>query len=434
MFGLCLLGLIGVWVWYFLVGNKPIEGPPKPAVVSLSVLPFSGDEYFSAGFTVELINTLAQVPGLRTVTGPAAEADAVLKGSVQRPDGQLRVAVQLIDPKTNFQLWSQTYERQASDVFAIQDDLTRAVVNALRVQIRIDPSHRLAPRLTESLAAYDLYLHGRYWLLHNDAAKAAGYFEQAAQVDARFAAAHAALANCYSKIHLWPKAAGSAQRAIDIDASNAEAHSALGYAKAMNEWDWAGSEREFRRAMELSPGSADVHSSFAMAYLAPLGQLEGARAESKVGVDLDPLSNFANCAAGWILLVSHQYDAAIERYRNSAVPWELGMAYAYAGKPQWAIEQFHKSRDARDEVAELALTGRLDEARQKSGAIEKLSKINAARAYALIGDKDNAFAALEKSFGQHDAQLVWLKVDPRFDNLRGDARFQIMQRRVFGGN
>jgi TolB-like protein len=432
MFGLCLLGLIGVWVWYFLVGEKPIDGPPKPTVVSLSVLPFSGDEYFSAGFAVELINNLAHVPGLRTVTGPASESDAVLKGSVQRLDGQLRVAVQLIDPKTNFQLWSQTYERKASDVFAIQDELAGAVVKTLRVQIRIDPSHHLAPRLTENPAAYDLYLHARYWLLHNDAAKAADYFEQAVRVDARFAAAHAALANSYSKLHLWPKAAGAAQQAIDIDASNAEAHTALGSAKAMNEWDWNGSEREFRRAMELSPGSANLHSSFAIAYLAPLGQLEAARAESKLGVDLDPLSNFSNYAAGWILLVSRQYDAAIDRYRNSAVTWEFGMAYAYAGKPQQAIEQFHKSGDARDEVAELALTGRLDEARQKSGQIQKLSSINAARAYALIGDKDNAFAALEKSFGHHDAELVWLKVDPRFDNLRGDARFQTMLKKVFG--
>ncbi|HEY6391830.1 MAG TPA: hypothetical protein VIX89_11165 [Bryobacteraceae bacterium] len=427
MFGLCLLGLIGVWVWYFLVGDKPVTAPPAPPVVSLSVLPFSGNDYFAGGLTVELASALAQAPGLRAIKGPSGEAVAVLKGTAQNSDGHLRVAAQLIDSKTNFQLWSQTYERDAKDVFAIQDELAKAVVNVLRVQTRIDPNHQLAPRLTESVAAYDLYLHGR-----SDTAKAADYFEQAVRVDAKFAAARAALANSYAKLRLWPKASAAARQAIGIDASIAEAHTALGSAKAMNEWDWAAAEREFRRAMELSPGSADVHSSFAIAYLAPLGQLEAARAESKLGADLDPLSGFSDHAAGWILLVSHQYDAAIERYRNSGTAWELGMAYAYAGNPRQAAEQFEKSYAARNEVAELALIGRLDEARQKAGAIQKLSNIEAARAYALIGDKDNAFAALDKAFAQHDEQLVWLKVDPRFDNLRPDARFQTMLKKVFG--
>jgi adenylate cyclase len=432
MFGLCLLGLIGIWVWYFLVGSKPAETPPTPPVVSVSVLPLSGDEYFAAGLSVELTSALSQVPGLRVIRGPADGAAAVLKGTVQKSDEHLRVAAQLIDPKTDFQLWSQTYDRSPKDVFAIQEELAKAVINILHVQIRIDPNHQLAPRVTENPAAYDLYLRGRYWLLHNDPAKAAGCFEQAARVDTRFAAAYAALADSYAKLHQWPKAAAAAQQAIDIDASIAEAHTALGFAKAMNEWDWPGSEREFRRAMELSPGSPDVHSSFAIAYLAPLGQLEGARAESKLGVELDPLSTFSNYAAGWILLVSRQYDAAIQRYENSAVTWELGMAYAYAGKPQQAMEQFQKSGDARDEVSELALIGHMDQARQKSATIQKLSNVNAARAYALIGDKDNAFAALDKAVAQHDEQLAWLMVDPRFDNLRTDPRYAPILKKLFG--
>lgn len=440
MFGLCLLGLIGIWVWYFLVGNKPVETPPAPAVVTLSVLPFSSDEYFAAGLSVELSNALAQVPGLRVIRGPGADAVAVLNGTAEKSDEHLRVTAQLIDAKTNFQLWSQTYERNAKDIFATQDDLAKAVINVLHVQIRVDPNHQLAPRLTGNLAAYGLYLHGRFWLLRNDASKATDYFEQAARMDAKFAAALAALADCYVKLDLWPKATASAQKAIDIDGSISEAHVALGFVKAMSEWDWAGSEREFKRAMELNPGSPDVHTSIAIAYLTPLGQLETARAESKLGADLDPLSIFSNYAAGWVLLVSHQYDAAIERYRkalelrpdNFEAKWELGIAYAYAGKPQQAIEQFQKSGDARNEVAELALTGHMDEARQKAGANQKLSNINAAQAYALIGEKDKAFAALDKAFAQHDPRLIWLKVDPRFENLRSDARFRAMLKQVLG--
>jgi hypothetical protein len=127
MFALCLLGLIGVWVWYFLVGSKPVPAPP--AVVTLSVLPFTGDEQF----TVELMGKLAKVPGLRTIKGSAPEADAILKGTTQNSNDHLRVTAQLIDSKTNFQLWSQTYERDAKDANAITDELVKAVLKVLRV-------------------------------------------------------------------------------------------------------------------------------------------------------------------------------------------------------------------------------------------------------------------------------------------------------------
>ena len=127
MFAVCLLGLIGVWVWYFLVGSKPVAAPP--AVVTLSVLPFSGDEHF----TVELTDKLAQVPGLRTIKGSAPEANAVLKGTVQNSNDHLRVTAQLIDSKTNFQLWSQTYEANAKDTNATKEELASAVVKVLRV-------------------------------------------------------------------------------------------------------------------------------------------------------------------------------------------------------------------------------------------------------------------------------------------------------------
>ena len=127
MFALCLLGLIGVWVWYFTVGSKPVAGPP--VVVTLSILPFTGDEHF----TVELTEKLARVQGLRTINGQAPDADAVLKGTVQNSNDHMRISAQLIDSKTNFQLWSQTYERDAKDLSAIKDDLAKAVLKVLRV-------------------------------------------------------------------------------------------------------------------------------------------------------------------------------------------------------------------------------------------------------------------------------------------------------------
>jgi len=130
MFALCLLGLIGVWIWYFLVGNKPAAVPPP--VVTLSVLPFTGDEHFTVG----LSSALAQAPGLHIIKGPAPEADAVLKGSIENSNDHLRVTAQLIDSKTNFQLWSQTYERNAKDIPALQDEIAKAVLKVLRVPNR----------------------------------------------------------------------------------------------------------------------------------------------------------------------------------------------------------------------------------------------------------------------------------------------------------
>jgi TolB-like protein/Tfp pilus assembly protein PilF len=439
MFAVCLVGLIGIWVWYFLAGDKPVDTPQPPAVINLSVVPFSNDDYFAAGLSIELSNALRQVPGLRVFTGLSDEAMAVLKGTAKKSGEHLQVSAQLLDAKTNFQLWSKTYDRDVKDIFQVQEELAKEIINVLRVQIRIDPNHQLAPRLTENLAAYDSFLHGRFSLLHNDVSKAAQYFEEASQADPRFAAAIAALANSYVKLGLWPRAAATAQKAIDIDGSIGEAHAALGAVKS-NEWDWSGSDREFRRAMELNSGSPDAHTLIALAYLAPLGQLENARTESQLGADLIPMSAYSNSAAGWILLLNRDYDAAIARYRkaldlspgNFETAWELGMAYAYSGNPQQAMEQFQKSGDARNEVAELALTGHVDLAKQKIGAVAKLSNTNAAHAYALIGDKDDAFAALDKAFAQHEPQLIWLKVDPRFENLRSDTRYGAMVKKVFG--
>jgi hypothetical protein len=164
MFGLCLLGLIGVWVWYFLVGNRPVAAPPT--VVTLSVLPFTGDEHFSVGLT----SALAQVPGLHAVNGPASEADAILKGTVQNSNDHVHVTAQLIDSKTNFQLWSQTYERDAKDIPALQEEIAKAILNVLRAPKRsgsgfllFQPSHHIGHQFlsVRQTLRNHLYVHCR---------------------------------------------------------------------------------------------------------------------------------------------------------------------------------------------------------------------------------------------------------------------------------
>lgn len=481
MLGLCVAGLILVWTFYFRAQKQQQETkPPAGQAASLLVLPFTNlspdkeNEYFAEGLTAELTDALTKVEGLRVVTYSSAEpvqdvkeaarryhAEAVLEGSVRKSGDRLRITAQLIDSTTGFHLWSQTYERELKDVFAIQEEIARALVNSMRVQLRIDPNRQLATPRTRNVEAYNLYLRGRFHFLtpHSaeDLQKGIGYFEQAIQADPGFAGAYAALSNSYAilgyyrglpGLEAWHKAREAAHKALEIDGSLAEAHSALASAAAFGDWDWALSEREFKRALELNPGSADTHNFYAIAYLTPTGHLDAARNESRMGVDLDPLAFFPNYGAAWILLCSHQFDNAAEQYRkaidlNASVSdawWDLGMAYALAGKPQQALEQFQHGGRMREGngwqpgIIELALLGRMDEARRKAAGLKKapesMRPIDCARAFALTGDKDAAFAALENAYQEHEPQIIWLKVDPRFDNLHGDRRFAEMLKRI----
>lgn len=482
MLGLCALGLIIVWGAYWSLNKPSPDAPAGQAAASLVVLPFTNlspdpdNEYFSAGLTTELTDALTKIDGLRVVAlsstpqpkgqdareiGKRFHTSAVLEGSVRKSGDRLRVTAQVADSATGFQIWSQTYERQLKDVFAIQEEIARAIVNALRVQLKVDPNRKLARQPTQNLDAYNLYLRGRYHFSNprseDDLRTGVVYLERAIQIEPNFAAAYAALSNInvmlgYYQVvpaaEAWPKAKREALKAIAIDSSLAEAHAALGFANAMGDWDWAASEREFRRALELNPGSADTHNSYAIAYLTPTGHLDAARNESKLGVSLDPLAFFPNYGAAFILLASRQYDAAIAQYRtaldlNSSIAdvwWDLGMAYGFAGKAKDAMEQFQHAGKMREGsgwnpgIAELALLGRMDEAKVKAQAFKrsppKLRAVDAARSFALVGDRAAAFAYLEKAFQERDTQLIWLKIDPRFDNLRSDARFPLMLKRL----
>jgi TolB-like protein/Tfp pilus assembly protein PilF len=481
--GLCLFGYLLVMIGYWVskkADEKPQPGAPSASIAVIPFANFSPDannEYFSEGLTTELTDALTKVDGLRVVAYPAAQAknpdvrdigkrlraNAVLEGSVRKSGDRLRITAQLIDANTGYDLWSQTYERELKDVFAIQEEIARSIANALRIQLKIDPNRRLATRYTQNLDAYNAYLRGRYHLANphsdSDLAKSIEDFQQAIQLDPSFAAAYAQMANSYvfegyyRKLpgsEAWPKAKAAAKKAIDIDNSLAEAHASLGFALGFGDWDWAGSEREFRRALELNPGSPDVHISYAIAYLAPTAHLDAAYAESRLGVDSDPLSFIANYGEAWILLLNRRFDAAVEQYRkaldlNASIHdpwWDYGMAYALAGKPQQAMQQFRHAGQMNDGdgwepgAIELALLGRMDEARKRAETLKQSASkggwrtIDLARCFAMVGDKDTAFAYLEKAFAERDGQLIWLKVDPRFDALRDDARFNAMLKRV----
>ncbi len=443
------------------------DRPPSVAVLPfVNLSPDPSNEYFSDGLAEELIDSLTKIEGLRVAArsssfqfkGKSADVrdvgqklgvGAVVEGSVRKSGDRLRVTAQLISASDGYHLWSQTYEREMKDVFAIQDEISRAIVNSLRLKLKTQRPQRF----TEHVEAYNLYLKGRYNLnQYTDASvsKAIEYIEQALKIDPRYAQAHSTLATIYMLLGYyrkipeqqpWEKSRRAAERAIELDPSLAEAHAARGFALAWHDWAWAEAEREFKLALELDPGSADTHAAYAMAYLLPTGRVEPALAELKQALDIDPNAVLSNMGASYVLLIAGKCDESIAQYRRTLelIPyrpdtwWDLGMAYACKGDSTGAMESFRKaasvrgSTDWRPGPIELGLTGQVDAARKLAAErgdayFNRIRSIFAVYALSVIGERDWAFRYLDKAFRERDPELVWLKIDLRLKNLRDDPR------------
>lgn len=465
----------------FLGRSRP-HPPPDPSII---VLPFSNlnasseNDYFSDGLAAELTDELTRVERLRVVAwstalhfkgssydvkslGENLKVGAVLKGSVRKSGGRLRISAQLINTADGSEIWSQTYERRLKDVFAIQDEIARAIVNSLRTGLGVGRERLVAHHRTENLEAYDLYLKGRFYRnpsTPDGIRKSSEYFQQVIRADPNYAPAYAMLSANYALsgyYHLlpgseaWSKAKEMASRAMEIDNTLAEAHTSLGFAYAFGDWDWSEAERELLLARELNPGSADVHSAYAIAFLAPVGRLAEAVREMKKAVELDPLSFLHSYSAAFVSLCDGRVPEAIERYRKAigvfpdfpAAWWNLGMAYAYKGDDTAAMASFRKAGELREGAgwkpgaAELALVGRVAEARRLANEVKSHPQnalggaVERARLFALAGDVDEAFAWLDRAWQAHDSELIWTKIDPRFANLRSDRRYGVLLARL----
>jgi TolB-like protein/Tfp pilus assembly protein PilF len=456
----------------------PREAAAPPSV---AVLPFANlgasraDDAFSEGVAEEVLGRLAQIRGLRVVArsssfqfagraldlrdvGRRLGATAVVEGSVRRAGDRLRVSAQLVSVASGFQLWSQTYERSASDVFVIQDDVARSVANALRVELKVGLEPR-AQAPTASLGAFELYAQGRYHLNHDALAGlelAVDSFERATGKDPRYAAAQAALAQTYALLayyrlrphrEAWNVARQAAERALALDGSLAEAHAVLGLAKALDEWKWDEAEPFFLRALEMGPDSCDVRIAYVWGLLLPRGRLAEARAQVDRAVELDPSSSLAHKLRSFVLLIQGDWDVAVESYRRAAqldpahgdVQWDLGMALAFAGKKDEAMRQFriggsiHNTGAFEPGAAEWALLG--EEAKAREALADWPGKnqerpLFVAYAYGLLGDAEAAADWLERAYAERDPQLMWAKVDPRLAKVRADARIQAVVRSV----
>jgi tetratricopeptide (TPR) repeat protein len=351
----------------------------------------------------------------------------------------------------------------------VQDEISRAIVAALEVRVAGNPGRRLVQSSTQDLEAYNLYLQGRFHLNKwrpEGARKGIEYFAQAIAKDPGYAPAYTGMADCYTWLAVFgwsaarqamPQARQAANRALELDETLAAAHVSLGYVKALYDWDWPGAEREFKRALELSPGDADAHFAYSVAYLAPLGRLDEALAEIQRALALDPLSPYKITGAGMIYSYRREYDPAVERYRK-AIELDPSFYFAYdemrgaetvRGRPGAAEAVIQAMRAAFPNVDDSAARaylaaqqGKLVEAR---ALVERWSEecirtgrpgkaCFAAQIYACIGEKDLAFEWLNKAYEERNPLLAYAKVMPYYDTLRTDLRFAALLKRLGLGN
>ena len=455
-----------------------------PEVPSIAVLPFANlsadpdQEYFCDGLAEELINALARLDGLRVVARTSAfhfkgEAPdlrevgrklgvkTVLEGSVRKSGDRLRINAQLINAEDGYHLWSERYDREMHDVFAVQDDISHAVVDKLKVELLAVFDAPLVKPTTGDLEAYEHYLRGRfYWGRAPDGPrKGIQHFERATAIDPRYAEAYAGIADCYTSLgwfgvmapkEAYPRAEAAARQALELDDDLAEAHASLGYLATAYTWDWQLAEQATRRAVEARPSSITAHL-FRSFYFLSQGDLAEAANSAHRALLLDPLSPFCQSVGAQMAWFGRRHDDAIE-HLHKALEIDPGhplsvfsLGLAYIGKRQYdqAIEQLTRatSLDLSAPFAAFlgyahALAGHGDEARaildglQDRARTEYVAPDIIGRIYIGLGEIDQAFEWLEKGYEERSSWLSYITVDPSLDALRGDDRFDELVRRM----
>jgi DNA-binding winged helix-turn-helix (wHTH) protein/tetratricopeptide (TPR) repeat protein len=448
-------------------------------VRSIAVLPFKSlgagepDQYLGLGMADALITKLSSIHQINvrptgsiikyagadedpSAAGRELGVDSVLDGRVQKSGERIRVTVQLVRALDGAPLWGDTFDVMYTDIFTVEDRISEQVARSLMPTLTGEQRQQLVKHYTEDTAAFQSYIKGRYYWnkrTADDIRKAVSYFEDAILEDPSYALAYAGLADAYSTLGVlddlapqetMPKARSAALKALELDDDLAEAHASLGYVKHRYEWDWAGAEKEFRRAIELKPGYATAHQWYGW-YLICLGKTDEAVAEFRSAQSLDPLSLYTNLTMGAPYFYSRQYEKAAEQYRKVvemnpdfwlAHLW-LAKTYEQEGRYDDALDELQKVlKNTGANAAELsdrgyayALAGKTAEARAALAELQQMSRrryvapCGVAIVYAGLGRKDEAFEWLAKALKVRDNTLVLIEVDPRLDALRSDARF-----------
>jgi len=462
-------------------GSEAIAAAARSRIAVLPLVNASGDpanEYLSDGITDTLIDALAKVEGLEVASrtsvfalkgvgkdvraiGAHLHVGTVIEGTVRRAGERLRITVQVTDVAQGRLLWSQRYDRTLEDVLALEDEIAEAIVAALRRTLLRDLGEVHPRRYTGNVAAYTLYLQGRYaWNRRNpdDLQRAIEFFERAIATDPDYALAYTGLADCYAlqldyrsiEVHEGlARAKAEARRALAIDDELAEAHASLAWVLFIYEWDWAGAEREFRRALQLDPRYATAHQWYAWLLLVR-GRLNECLAAAHAAADLDPTSVSIRRSLGWLYYHARRYDAAVQHLQRalaldpaaSESHRILGIAYAAQGELGRAEaacrEAARLSPDAAVATACLSLilarAGRTDEARMLLAGLEArasreyVSPVALGTAYLGVGDLEAALGELERAHRERRGWVVYLEVEQLFDPLRGHPRFEALRR------
>lgn len=447
---------------------------------SIAVLPFAdlspaGDqEYFCDGIAEEITNALTRVEDLRVVARTSAFSfkgkdtplpdigrelgvGTLLSGSVRKSGDRLRIDVRLTNALDGHELWSEQYDRELEDVFAIQDEIRLAIVDRLRVTLFGGDRDALVKRHTGDTEAFNLYWKGRFfWNKRTEEGyrKALSYFQEAIKQDPSYALAYVGIADSYDLLgwydHLapeeaFPKAREAAHKALAMDDQLAEAHATTGWICVNYEWSWKCAEREYTRALDLNPGYATAHQWFAE-YLSYMGRHDEAKAHAQRAVELDPLSIIINTDLGQVLYYAREYDRAIDQLKktlemdsNFAIPYFF-LAFAYVQQHKYA-EALGAAQTALDlsggdeplNVAQMgtiyALSGDLEKARTmlnrlvETRGAKYVSPFCVAQIYMGLGDRNTAFDWLHNGFDAHDHWLETLMVHPVLDGLRDDERY-----------
>jgi tetratricopeptide (TPR) repeat protein len=385
-----------------------------------------------------------------------------MEGSVQRSADAVRVNVQLIKAENDAHLWADTFDRKLTDIFKIETEIAKTVAETLQAKLSGSEQHALAARPTENTEAYELYLRGRFFWdkrTGENLRRSIDYFNQAIAADPNYALAYVGLADCYLLLEdyvgapaneTYPKAKAFAERALQLDSSLSEAHTSLAYVYT-NLWRWEEAEEEFQRAIKLDPNYSTAHHWYSL-YLLDLGRIDEAMAEIKRAHELDPLSliigttlNYAYFAAGDINSSIAQCKRVIDLDANFPRAHEyLGLGFLTQERYSEAIMELQKAvelsgrdrRPLRDLGYGYAASGKQAEAltvlKEIEGNYEKHKAIgqDCAAVYAGLGEKDQAFACLEKDFQARSGLLAWSRWTPPFDSLHSDPRFADLLRRM----
>lgn len=463
-----------------LFGNA---APPR--IDSLAVLPLAnlsgdpGQDYFADGITEALIANLAQVRALRVISRTSVmhykgtkqpllpqiardlNVDAIIEGAVQRSGNRIRVTVQLIQGQTDVHLWAKTYERDSRDVLVMQSELAQAIVREIRIQLTPQEQQRLANARAVSPNAYDAYLLANFHAQKRTLAgseKAIAYFQEAIRIDPRYAQAYTGLASAYIERDVWGglgigKAAdqvrANALKALELEGDLAEAHSLLGWIHFQYDWDWERTETELKRAIELNANLPSSYQRYAF-FLQAMGRHQEALAAVHRAVELDPLSPLYLSDEGRILYRERDYRKSIAQYERALeldpgyLPAlsRISEAYEQLGNYREALARAQKyqqvSGNARVALGLKArIYGRTGKRRQAEETLRALKKNGLqgrdeyfyASIYAAMGDRDRAFAELERMVESRSA-MSFVLADPQLDPLRSDPRFQQILRRA----